>query len=155
MDNIGRVDFDWFEISKNANRTAAELLRRNPDKIHSINLSLNHSNEMLVPERPPRKNQLAPPLHKLRLRRGTGGTPRYDRLDKLSSNKNPRATYSCGSQNTWTTRSSSRTPLYSCWTTPLKRRIAHFKEELVAASHREDRADSGLGRGHRRHRRLL
>jgi hypothetical protein len=32
MDNIGRVDFDWFEISKNANRTAAELLRRNPTK---------------------------------------------------------------------------------------------------------------------------
>jgi hypothetical protein len=34
----------------------------------------------------------------------------------------------------------------------LKRRIAHFKEELVAAASAEDRADSGLGRGHRRHR---
>jgi hypothetical protein len=38
--------------------------------------------------------------------------------------------YSCGSQNTWTTRSSSRTPVFVL---DYAAETAHFKEELVAA----------------------
>jgi hypothetical protein len=121
MDNIGRVDFDWFEISKNANRTAAELLRRNPTK-YSINLSLNHSNEMLVllkdhPEKISWRHlsiNSAPVAVEIL-------AERPDMIDwiNLSSNKNPRAMdiflrfpeyvdYSVVFKN----------PLYSCWTTP-------------------------------------
>jgi hypothetical protein len=148
MDNIGRVDFDWFEISKNANRTAAELRRRNRQNTQHKLIAEPQQRNAGTAERPPRKNQLAPPLHKLRARRRGNSAERPDMIDWINS---PRTrTQGDGHipavPRTWTTRSSSRTPLYSCWTYALKRRIAHFKEELVAASHREDRADSGLGR---------
>jgi hypothetical protein len=139
MDNIGRVDFDWFEISKNANRTAAELLRRNPDKIHSINLSLNHSNEMLVllkdhPEKISWRHlsiNSAPVAVEIL-------AERPDMIDwiNLSSNKNPRAMdiflrfpeyvdYSVVFKNP---------AVFVLDYAALKRRIAHFKEELVAAA---------------------
>jgi hypothetical protein len=132
MDNIGGVDFDWFEISKNAN-TAAELLRRNPTK-YSINLSLNHSNEMLVLKDHPEKISWRHLSINSRRRRGKRAADMIDWIN-LSSNKNPRAMdiflrfpeyvdYSVVFKNPFVLDYAA-----------LKRRIAHFKEELVAAAH--------------------